>query len=73
MAHIKFLFLVPFFILNFSSLKAQKVAGYKLVWADEFNKNGAPDTSKWTYEKGFVRNRSSSGTSHKMPGAKMVN
>lgn len=57
MAHIKFLFVVPFFILNVSSLKAQKVAGYKLVWADEFNKNGAPDTSKWTYEKGFVRNQ----------------
>jgi beta-glucanase (GH16 family) len=29
---------------------------YKLVWADEFNINGAPDTSKWSYEKGFVRN-----------------
>lgn len=30
--------------------------GYKLVWSDEFNKNGAPDTSKWRYEKGFTRN-----------------
>ena len=29
---------------------------YKLIWADEFNINGAPDTSKWSYEKGFVRN-----------------
>jgi beta-glucanase (GH16 family) len=57
MAHIKFLLVVPFFILNVSSPKAQKIPGYKLVWADEFNKNGAPDTSKWTYEKGFVRNQ----------------
>jgi beta-glucanase (GH16 family) len=57
MAHIKFLLVVPFFILNVSSPKAQKITGYKLVWADEFNKNGAPDTSKWTYEKGFVRNQ----------------
>jgi beta-glucanase (GH16 family) len=30
--------------------------GYKLVWADEFNKNGKPDLAVWKYEKGFVRN-----------------
>lgn len=30
--------------------------GYRLVWADEFNRNGAPDTANWNYEKGFVRN-----------------
>ena len=36
---------------------AQKVpAGYKLVWADEFNTDGPPDPANWTYEKGFVRN-----------------
>ena len=27
---------------------------YKLVWADEFNEDGVPDTSNWQYEKGFV-------------------
>ncbi len=32
-------------------------AGYKLVWSDEFDKDGAPDPAKWTYEKGFVRNQ----------------
>ncbi|SDT35950.1 Glycosyl hydrolases family 16 [Mucilaginibacter mallensis] len=31
--------------------------GYKLVWADEFNKNGPVDTSVWRFEKGFVRNK----------------
>jgi beta-glucanase (GH16 family) len=30
--------------------------GYKLVWADEFNQNGKPDSSNWNYEYGFVRN-----------------
>jgi beta-glucanase (GH16 family) len=30
--------------------------GYKLVWADEFNHNGKPDSSNWNYEYGFVRN-----------------
>lgn len=30
---------------------------YKLVWADEFNKDGPPDPCNWTYERGFVRNQ----------------
>ncbi|MRG44283.1 family 16 glycosylhydrolase [Chitinophaga sp. SYP-B3965] len=29
---------------------------YTLTWADEFNKDGAPDPAKWDYEHGFVRN-----------------
>jgi beta-glucanase (GH16 family) len=29
---------------------------YKLVWADEFNQEGAPDTANWEYEHGFARN-----------------
>jgi beta-glucanase (GH16 family) len=34
----------------------QPGSGYKLVWADEFNKDGQPDSANWTYEYGFVRN-----------------
>jgi beta-glucanase (GH16 family) len=30
--------------------------GYRLVWQDEFNNNGRPDSASWTYENGFVRN-----------------
>lgn len=30
--------------------------GYKLVWSDEFNRDGRPDTTNWNYEYGFVRN-----------------
>jgi beta-glucanase (GH16 family) len=30
--------------------------GYQLVWSDEFNRNGKPDTTSWSYERGFVRN-----------------
>lgn len=30
--------------------------GYALVWSDEFDKDGKLDETKWTYEKGFVRN-----------------
>jgi beta-glucanase (GH16 family) len=35
---------------------AQADEGWKLVWSDEFDKDGRPDSSKWTYETGFVRN-----------------
>lgn len=36
--------------------KPQQYPGYKLVWADEFNKDGKPDPANWTFEKGFLRN-----------------
>lgn len=29
---------------------------YRLVWSDEFNKDGEPDTAVWNYEEGFARN-----------------
>jgi beta-glucanase (GH16 family) len=32
------------------------IPGYELVWHDEFNNNGKPDTANWKYEHGFVRN-----------------
>jgi beta-glucanase (GH16 family) len=30
--------------------------GWKLIWADEFEKSGRPDPNNWTCETGFVRN-----------------
>ena len=41
------------FVSHFSY--AQDTSGYRLVWSDEFNNNGVPDTANWTYEQGFVR------------------
>ncbi|SER97486.1 glycoside hydrolase family 16 protein [Pedobacter rhizosphaerae] len=35
---------------------ALRANGYKLVWAEEFNSNGAPNPVNWTYELGFERN-----------------
>lgn len=29
---------------------------WKLVWADEFDYEGLPDSEKWSYEEGYVRN-----------------
>jgi beta-glucanase (GH16 family) len=34
-----------------------KIQGMTLVWHDEFNNSGKPDSSNWTNEKGFVRNQ----------------
>jgi len=31
-------------------------ADWKLVWSDEFEKPGLPDSAKWDYESGFIRN-----------------
>jgi len=38
-------------------LRIAAVPQYQLVWADEFNKDGAPDPANWTFEHGFVRNQ----------------
>jgi beta-glucanase (GH16 family) len=32
-------------------------SGWKLVWSDEFEKDGRPDPGNWNYEAGFARNR----------------
>ena len=31
-------------------------AGWELVWSDEFNYQGLPDPTKWSYEEGYIRN-----------------
>lgn len=41
----------------FTILALAATAGYKLVWAEEFNKAGRPDPKNWTYEVGFIRNK----------------
>ncbi|HPC95511.1 MAG TPA: glycoside hydrolase family 16 protein [Sedimentisphaerales bacterium] len=35
---------------------AEEPTQYRLVWADEFDKDGRPDPNHWTCEQGFVRN-----------------
>lgn len=42
-----------------SSSSSSAITSYKLVWADEFNYTGLPDSNYWTYETGYVRNNES--------------
>lgn len=48
------LFLCSVFLHFAAPASAQD--GYRLVWHDEFEKDGAPDPAYWSYEEGFVRN-----------------
>ena len=43
-------------LLVLASTSAQ-AADWKLVWSDEFDKPGQPDSTKWNYEEGFIRNQ----------------
>lgn len=48
---------LPIYMLFFFSSGHNTVSDdYQLVWADEFNNNGAPDAANWDFEQGFVRN-----------------
>ncbi|HVX51716.1 MAG TPA: glycoside hydrolase family 16 protein [Chitinophagaceae bacterium] len=44
---------LPVFTIALSQASAQK---RKLLWSDEFNYTGLPDSNRWGYEHGFVRN-----------------
>ncbi len=37
--------------------KNQNPIEWQLVWADEFDRDGRPDSAKWDFEVGFVRNQ----------------
>lgn len=55
------LFLLPFYILfstadSLQHNQSSKANNYQLIWSDEFNREGSPDTTKWRFETGFVRN-----------------
>lgn len=40
-----------------SKEKTETIPAFKkLVWSDEFDKDGLPDDTKWNYEKGYLRN-----------------
>ncbi len=38
------------------NVQIPEIQGYRMVWSDEFNYNGKPDSTAWIYETGFERN-----------------
>lgn len=48
--------LIITFLFVYHVAQAQDTSGFKIVWSDEFNVDGAPNTANWNYETGFVRN-----------------
>lgn len=56
MAVLKYLAIIVFGLHLSQPGLAQQSLPWQLVWQDEFNHNGKPDTANWNYEKGFVRN-----------------
>lgn len=67
-------------ILTLVSVVALITAGYaqqwKLVWADEFNYKGLPDSSKWTFETGghgWGNNEAEFYTAKRKENARVVN
>ncbi|MGI8950990.1 MAG: glycoside hydrolase family 16 protein [Chitinophagaceae bacterium] len=52
---IKILVLIVF-ACNILFAVAQKKAGWKMIWSEEFNYTGLPDAKIWSYEIGHIRN-----------------
>jgi beta-glucanase (GH16 family) len=48
--------LIMLFMCFIASCTLQDKPDWKIVWSDEFNYTGLPDTSKWGNEVGFIRN-----------------
>ena len=56
-----FIFLIALAILTGPAFRNYATAApadsWHLVWQDNFTKPGRPDPAKWSYERGFVRNK----------------
>lgn len=51
--------LLTLFLFAFALAASARAEGddWRLVWSDEFDRDGLVDTLRWNYERGFVRNQ----------------
>jgi beta-glucanase (GH16 family) len=56
------------FLLFAGMLSVSSQQEWQLVWSDEFERDGLPDTAKWTYESGYVRNNEQQYYTYGRPG-----
>ena len=47
-----YLIVLALLVAGIASFRLQPAKEWKLVWADEFNYTGLPDSSKWLYDTG---------------------
>lgn len=50
-------FIIIFYSLFFTASETNYNKERKLVWSDEFNYSGIPETENWDYELGYIRNK----------------
>ncbi len=56
------------------SCVSEREKKWKLVWSDEFDYTGLPDSTKWGYEEGFIRNNEAQYyTSNRTENARVEN
>jgi beta-glucanase (GH16 family) len=66
MKQVIYTFVLGLICLGFTSCKSKKSENlvfpsdttkkYALIWSEEFNYGGLPDSTKWSYETGYLRN-----------------
>jgi beta-glucanase (GH16 family) len=69
---VKYYLMLGMLLLLSRGVYAQKK--WKLVWSDEFNYNGLPDSNKWSFEEGNVRDGESEYyTKNRLANARVAN
>ena len=62
-----------FFILFLLVSMQMNAQTFELVWSDEFNGTGAPDSDKWIYELGYIRNNELQYYTNSTDNARQIN
>lgn len=70
MTKLHFIPLLIIVLIGFSGCKKEKTYT-QLVWSDEFDYTGAPDSTKWNYEHGYIRNNEMQYYTNKIENARV--